>query len=129
MPVDFETYDPDENPRGGGLRLTEGSNAYEILQFLAAHPGQGFTPKEIGEATGVPRGSVGTTLVRLEERELARHKEPYWAIGDDDRLGAYAAMIHGLDAAEDRFGDEDWGDWRAHAVDPRTQDTDGEPDD
>lgn len=128
MPVDFESYDPDTNP-GGGLRLTEESNAFEILQFLANNPGQGFTPKEIREETGVPRGSVGTTLTRLEERELVRHKKPYWAIGDDDRLGAYAAMIHGLDAMEDRFGDEDWGDWRSHAVDPRIQDTDDEESD
>lgn len=128
MPVDFETYDPDD-ARERGLRLTEGSNAYEILQFLAAHPEQGFTPKEIGEETGVPRGSVGTTLARLEERDLVRHKEPYWAIGDDERLGAYGAMVHGLDAAADRFGEEDWGDWKPLAVDPRTRPTGTDEDD
>jgi MarR family transcriptional regulator, temperature-dependent positive regulator of motility len=121
MPVDFERYEPDAGD--GGLRLTEGSNAYAILRFLADNPGTGFTPKEIAEGTALPRGSVGTTLTRLEERDLVRHKEPYWAIGEDDRLAAYASMLHGLDAANDRFGDEDWGNWEETAVDPRGRGT------
>lgn len=118
MPVDFEAYEPDDG--GRGFRITGDSNAYEILEFLADNPGQGFTPKEISERTGVPRGSVGTTLARLEERDLVRHKEPYWALGEDDRLAAYASMLHGVEAAGERFGNEDWGDWEATAVDPRT---------
>lgn len=118
MPVDFEAYDP--NDGGRGFQLTEDSNAYAILQFLAEKPEHGFTPKEISERTGVPRGSVGTTLARLEERHLVRHKEPYWAIAEDDRLAAYASMLHGVEAAQERFGQEDWGDWEETAVDPRT---------
>jgi DNA-binding transcriptional ArsR family regulator len=106
--------------------MTDGSNAYELIQFLAAHPEQEFTPEEISEETGVPRGSVGTTLARLEERELVRYEEPNWVIGDDDRLGAYEAMVLGLDVAEDRFSDVDWGNWRSHAVNPRTRDTTNE---
>lgn len=124
MPVDFETYAPGDVDEAG-LRLTTDSNAYEILRFLATHPGQGFTPKEIAEATDVPRGSVGATLARLEERDLVRHKQPYWAIAEDDRLGAYAAMLHGLEAAADRLGEDDWGDWEAAAVDPRDPRSDG----
>jgi DNA-binding transcriptional ArsR family regulator len=116
MPVDFEAYTPDEDE---GIRPVEGSNALAILRFLAAEPGVGFTPKEVAEATGLPRGSVGPTLSRLEASDLVRHKEPYWAIAEDDRLGAYAAMLHGLESAEDEFGDDDWGDWQASAVDPR----------
>lgn len=124
MPIDFEAYSA-EGASDSGLQLTADSNAYAILQFLAAHPDRGFTPKEIAEGADVPRGSVGATLARLEDRGLVRHKEPYWAIGDDDRLGAYAAMLHGLEAAADRFGEEDWGDWQAEAVDPRGAGDDG----
>jgi DNA-binding transcriptional ArsR family regulator len=121
MPVDFERYDPDDAE--GRIRLTGGTNAQTILEFLVARPERGFTPKEISEATGVPRGSVGTTLARLEERDLVRHKEPYWAIGeDDDRLAAYEGMIHGLEAIDGRAGDDEWGDWEATAVDPRGAD-------
>lgn len=117
MPVDFAQYDPDDD--AGGFRLTEGTNAHEILQFLASHPDQGFTPKEISEGTDIPRGSVGTTLSRLEERGLVRHKAPYWAIGDDDRLAAYEGMLHSLEAIEDRYGDDTWEGWEETAVDPR----------
>lgn len=116
MPVDFSQYDPDED---SGFRLTEGTNAYDILQYLAEHPDQGFTPKEISQATDVPRGSVGTTLARLEDRSLVRHKEPYWAIGEDDRLAAYEGMLQGLEAIETRDGDDSWEDWEETAVDPR----------
>lgn len=123
MPVEFETYDPDDESQR--LEFTEESNAYEVVQFLAEHPTQGFTPKEISEGTDVPRNSVGVTLSRLEDRGLVRHKQPYWAIGDDDRLAAYTGMAHGVEAAQSRFGDEDWGDWQDTAVDPRGRD-DGE---
>jgi hypothetical protein len=125
MPVDFKSYDPDADQ---SLQLTEGTNAHTILGFLADRPEQGFTPKEISENTDVPRGSVGTTLSRLHDRGLVRHKEPYWAIGDDDRLASYGAMVHGLTAAEDRFGEEDFGDWQETAVDPRTVDSEGDDD-
>lgn len=123
MPVDFSSYDHDDKHT---LQLTEGSNAHTLLTFLAAHPEQGFTPKELSEATEIPRGSVGTTLSRLHDRGLVRHKEPYWAIGDDDRLASYGATRHGLLAADDRFGDDDFGDWEATAVDPRTIETEDE---
>jgi len=119
VPVDFEAYDPDEETRR--LEFTDGSNAYEIVRFLAKHPERGFTPKEISEATGTARNSVGVTLSRLEDRGLVRHKEPYWAIGEDDRLAAYTGMHIGVQAATDRFGDEEWGDWEETAVDPRGQ--------
>jgi len=108
MAVRFDDYDPDD----GRIDLTEGTNAHTVLSFLAENPDLGFTPKEIHEQTGVPRGSVGSTLARLEEHGLVRHKGDYWAIAEDDRLGSFVAMDHSLDAfAEhtDRYADS--GDW------------------
>jgi DNA-binding transcriptional ArsR family regulator len=119
MPVVFDEYDPDDD---GFLTIEEGSNAQRILAFLAEHPETGYTPKEIHEATEVSRGSVGATLSRLEDHGLVRHKEPYWAIAEDDRLAAYEGMLHGLAAAEDRLPDEDREKWLANAVDPRERD-------
>jgi DNA-binding transcriptional ArsR family regulator len=103
MPVQFDDYDES----AGRFDLSEGTNAHAILSFLAGQPELGFTPKEIHEATGVARGSVGTTLKRLEERELVKHKGDYWAAGEDDRLAVYAAMALGFEAIEERYG-EDW---------------------
>ena len=91
------------------------SSAYTILAFLATHPETGFSPKEIHEATGLSRGSIGTTLRRLEDRGLVRHKEPYWAI---DRRGteAYEGVLTSLRRIEALtaydWGDEDPSDYR-----------------
>lgn len=106
MAVPFDSYDPSS----GRLDLSDGTNAHAILSFLAENPDIGFTPKEIHEQTGVARGSVGTTLSRLEEHGLVRHKGEYWAAAEDDRLGAAAAMTLSMDAADleaDRYAEDD----------------------
>lgn len=115
MPVKFEEYRETSEERGFDWTLQEGSNAHRVLEFLAEHPEQGFTPKEIHEATGVARGSVGKTLQRLEERQLVRHAEPYWAIGEQDRVGAYLSMVSSLESIGDREGVEDYEEWREAA--------------
>lgn len=107
MPVQFDDYEA--GAEDADWTVTEGSNAYEILSFLIEHPDTGFTPSEIAEATGIPKGSVGPTLQRLHERDLVRHKEPYWAIGDGDRVTAYETMIRSMEAIHDREGGE-WAD-------------------
>lgn len=106
MPVKFDEYET----ASGELdwALDPDSNAYQILSFLADHPETGFSPSEIHEATDIPRGSVGTTLRRLEERELVRHKEPYWAI-DTAGLEAHEAILRSLKAVETATT-YDWGD-------------------
>lgn len=117
MPVQFDEYA--ETHEEFDWTLQEGSNSHRILAFLADHPDQGFTPSEIAEATGINRGSVGKTLQRLEERQLVRHAEPYWAFGEDDRVGAYVASLDSLRTIEEREGTEDWAAWEDGAVDPR----------
>lgn len=110
MPVDFEAYDPDQ----GRIDLADGTNAHRILSFLVDHADLGFTPKEIHEATGVARGSVGPTLRRLAEHGFVRHKGEYWAAVADDRLASIAGVALAMDAVEERFGDDWYGrhpDW------------------
>lgn len=113
MPVEFDSYVDSKGDNEIDWTLREGSNAHTILSFLSEHPDQGFTPKEITEATDVPSGSVGKTLKRLEERQLVRHEEPYWAFGDDDRVGTYLGMLSSLETITDREATEDLDDWRA----------------
>jgi hypothetical protein len=103
MPVDFETHDPGD-PR---VDLSEGTNARRLLEFLLETPAVGYTPSELAEETGVPRGSIGPTLNRLEAAGLVRHKEPYWAAADDDRIASAAASFLGIEATADAYGD-DW---------------------
>ena len=96
MPVEFERHDPDR----GRIDLSEGTNAHTILSFLAEHPDLGFTPKEIHERTDVPRGSVGTTLSRLERHGLVRHRGEYWAVAADDRVGSVVGMALSMEATD-----------------------------
>mgnify|MGYP000273484128 FL=1 len=103
MPVDFETHDPN-NPR---VDLSEGTNARQLLEVLLATPTVGYTPAELAAETDVPRGSVGPTLNRLEAAGLVRHKEPYWAAADDERLAAATASLIGMETVASTYGD-DW---------------------
>ena len=112
MTVEFEEYQESSDNREFDWTVQEGSNSHKILAFLAEHPDQGFTPKEIHDATGVTRGSVGKTLQRLEERQLVRHAEPYWAIGENDRVGTYLSMVSSLETISQREGTEDYDEWR-----------------
>jgi predicted transcriptional regulator len=103
MPVDFETHDPG-NPR---VDLAEGTNARRVLEFLLETPTVGYTPAEIAEETEIPRGSIGPTLNRLEAAGLVRHKEPYWAAPEDDRIAAATAAYVGIKATASTYSD-DW---------------------
>lgn len=48
-----------------------------------------------------------------------RHAEPFWAIGDDDRLAASTGTMLSLEAVGDRYSDDEFDGWEANAVDPR----------
>lgn len=104
MPVPIDQLD--DAPEAV-LRVTEGSQPYRILHFLAEHPAQAFTQTELHEATGIKQNSVGVVLSRLEDRGLVRHTGRYWAIGDDDRLAAYAAQqaASSTSVSDDYYGD------------------------
>ena len=103
MPVDFETHEPG-NPR---VDLSEGTNAGQLLEFLLENPTVGYTPAELAGETGVARGSVGPTLHRLETAGLVRHKEPYWAAAEDDRIATATAAFLGVETAAATYSD-DW---------------------
>ena len=103
MPVDFETHEPG-NPR---VDLSEGTNARQLLEFLLENPTVGYTPAELADETGIPRGSIGPTLQRLEKAGLVRHKEPYWASAEDGRIAAATAAFLGVETAASTYSD-DW---------------------
>jgi predicted transcriptional regulator of viral defense system len=104
MPISIDHFDdgPDET-----LDIREGTNQQTILSFLAENSQQAFTQTEIRDATGVAGGSVGTTLSRLEDRGLVRHRGRYWAVAEDDRLASYAAQTGASSSSttDDYYGD------------------------
>ncbi|KZX49694.1 helix-turn-helix domain-containing protein [Haloarcula sp. K1] len=108
MPIDIDRFEDgsSEDLRSGGR-----TNAEEILSFLASHPEQAYTPKEIHEATDVARGSVGVVLSRLEDRGLVRHRGDYWAISDAEDIEQTLSAMATARAATDRLGSEDPDEW------------------
>lgn len=108
MPIDIERFEkgPAEELRAGGQ-----SNAEEILTFLASSPDQAYTPKEIHDATGVARGSVGVVLSRMEDRGLVRHRGEYWAIADVENIEKTLNAMTTARAATDQLGSEDPDEW------------------
>lgn len=106
MPISIDRFEAETEET---LDVTEGTQPYRILKFLAERPAQAFTQTEIHDATDITRGSVGAVLSRLEERDLVRHKGRYWAIGTDDRLASFAAQWLSRKSIATHYG----GDWYA----------------
>lgn len=82
MPISIEAFDaapdPDLRPAAAGAE-----NERCVSEFLAENAEQAFTPAEVREATGVPRGSVCVVLSRLEDEGRVRHRGQYWAAPAD----------------------------------------------
>lgn len=119
MPVDFESYHPTDLP-------DENTNGRRILEFLAAQPETGYRAGELAEELDIPRGSVGTTLSRLESRGFVRHKGEYWAI-NPEAYDAHTASIVGLQTVAEQFeGDyyDENPEWDAELPDLSEQDAD-----
>ena len=111
MPIDIETFDEASEDD-----LEKPTNGKRVVQFLVENDEQAFTPAEIADRTDVKRSSIGTVLRRLEERGLVRHKGAYWAAGDEDAIRDAYEFHRLLEAADDRFGEEDLDEWREYAA-------------
>lgn len=116
MPISADRFEEIDEEVAGP---TPGTNAHEILSFLESNDEQAFTQSEIAEATGVTRGSVGPTLVRLREVGRVDHRGNYWRVSDHVR-SMDATMGHASDVAAS-YDDEPmaYDEWREYAVDPR----------
>lgn len=108
MPIsidEFESQDPGQSE----------TNAEKVLRFLARNRDKAYKAGEISEATGVGENSIHPVLNRLESRDLVRHREPYWAIGDPDAVRD-AAMLHSTAAfLDDELGEERREEWLSAA--------------
>lgn len=108
MPIsidEFERHDPDEGP----------TNAERVVRFLAGNADQAYRAAEIADATGVNENSVHPVLKRLRDRGLVRHRAPYWAIGDEDRVREAFAFHSAASHLDERLGTESREEWLAAA--------------
>lgn len=104
MPIsidEFESRDPEKRE----------TNAERVVRFLARNRDKAYKAIEIAKATDIKENSIHPVLNRLEERGLIRHREPYWAIGDLEKVRD--AMMFGstaefLDESLGRESREEW---------------------
>lgn len=116
MPISADRFEAIDD---GDDVPSPGTNAYHILSFLEANADMAFTQTEVAEATGVTRGSVGPTLVRLRESGRVDHRGTYWRVSDHVR-SLDAGVAHAGDvAARHEETSFDREEWQEHAVDPR----------
>lgn len=96
MPVFLEEHDPE-------LDLKPGTTKSNIIAHLYKNPEWGFSPKDIDEDLGIPRGTATTTLLRLYEEEYVGKTDDgyYHALPERDDLQRYVAN---LDQVHRMFG-------------------------
>ena len=96
MPISADEFD----------ELEEKTNSERVVEFLAENDDKAFKASEIVEATEVDSNSIHPVLKRLRGRELVRHKPPYWAIGDEEKVRA-AYELHAVSSyLDDELGEE-----------------------
>ena len=101
---EFDAADPEEFERP--------SASERILAFLADHDDRAWKASAVAEGADVNPDSVSTLLGRLRDKGLVRHKEPYWAITDDEERLAAASSLHAAtERLDERYGEEDPDDW------------------
>lgn len=88
MPIDIEEFEANSSAWG-----TEPAPK-AVAQFLAANADTAYTASELADALDLPENAVSTALSRLKDRELVRHRRPYWAIIDDERRLETASFTH-----------------------------------
>ncbi|NUE02265.1 MarR family transcriptional regulator [Halorubraceae archaeon YAN] len=88
MPVYLNQHDPE-------LDLRPGTTKSDIVAHLYQNPEWGFSPKDIDERLGIPRGTATTTLLRLYEEEYVGKTDDgyYHALSDRDDLQRYVANL------------------------------------
>ena len=110
MPIsidEFESHDPERHR----------TNAERVIEFLVRNREKAYRPREIAAETGVNPNSIHPVLHRLEERELVRHREPYWAIGNLDTVRD-ARLFQSISAfLDEELGPESRDEWLTAARD------------
>lgn len=121
MPIDIDTFERESTFEGD-----EPTNAERILGFLRENDDKAWTRSEIADRTELDENVVSSVLNRLKQRNLVRHKSPYWAIGDERRVRGAYDFSDTLTALNEQFGEEDMEEWRENAPDEHPSQREGD---
>src|SRR6056297_3248809 len=101
------TIDIDEFEDADADEFEERNDTERIVLFLDEHDDRAWKAATIAERLGLETDAVSSILSRLKERELVRHKRPYWAITDDEERLRSAYRLHRHhQTANDQYGEE-----------------------
>jgi len=97
---EFENTDVDE--------FDDRTDTERIVIFLDEHDDRAWKASTIASHLDLETDAVSAILSRLKDRELVRHKRPYWAITDDDERLRSAYELHRYhETAAEQYGSED----------------------
>lgn len=120
MPISQDEFRAIDTDGPTGLDLSADTTQGKVFRFLLSNAERAFRQREIIEAVDVPRGSVGPTLKRFEERGLVEHRDRFWAVSDVEHAIA-SAGLHSAATADELdggFSDDEVDAWMATAVEP-----------
>lgn len=111
MSIDRDTFEQASTEELQGL-----STADQVLGFLSLNDEQAFKAREIARRLELDEGSVSTSLTRLKERELVKHKGTYWAITTNEtRLRSHDGYARATALFNEQLGEEDKDAWKSQA--------------
>jgi len=113
------TIDIEEFEDADDDAFEERNDTERIVLFLARHDDRAWKAATVAEKLDLDADTVSSILSRLKERNLVRHKRPYWAITDDEERLRNAYQLHGaLQAADERYGEERLEELRTADTEP-----------
>jgi len=108
---EFENADDDE--------FVTRTDTERIVLFLDENDDRAWKAATIAEQLDLETDAVSAILSRLKDRNLVRHKRPYWAITNDtEQLQAAYRLHHLQEAADKQYGKEDLEELQTDEMEP-----------
>ena len=101
------TIDIDEFENADDDEFEERNDTERIVRFLDENDDQAWKAATIADHLELDTDAVSVILSRLKERDLVRHKRPYWAITDnEERLRAAYRLHQYHQRTDEQYGEE-----------------------
>lgn len=88
-----------------------GSHLESALEFLRAHPKDGWRAVELSKRLDIDEHTLGAALRRLRQRGLVDKIDEHWFALPDNEVAKIVAMRLTTRLANEKLGPEDPADW------------------
>ncbi len=105
------TIDIDEFENAAADDFEQPNDTERIVLFLDENDDRAWKAATIATELDLETDTVSSILSRLKERNLVRHKRPYWAITNDEKRLRDAYQLHQYhERADEMYGEESLDD-------------------